>query len=192
MTTGTIELLLHPVRLRIVNAMSGGQALTTSELCAHMPDVSKASVYRHVGLLAEGGILDVADERRVRGAVERRYILRRERTLIDVEASSAMSLDDHRRGFTAAMAALLAEFSAYLDREDANPLADSVSYRQAVIWLSQDELAELVNEVRHAIMSRASNAPVPGRAPHMLSTILFPIAQPAAPPPAIDDPVRDE
>ena len=40
-----------------------------------------------------------------------------------------MSLDDHRRGFAAAMAVLIAEFNAYLAREGANPPADSVSYR---------------------------------------------------------------
>jgi hypothetical protein len=29
----TVELLLHPVRLRIVHAMSGGRVLTTAALC---------------------------------------------------------------------------------------------------------------------------------------------------------------
>ncbi|GLX00011.1 hypothetical protein [Microtetraspora sp. NBRC 16547] len=35
--------------------------------------------------LAAGGILEVADERRVRGAVERRYRLRQDRAVIDAE-----------------------------------------------------------------------------------------------------------
>ena len=52
-----------------------------------------------------------------------------------------MSLDEHRRAFPASMAALLAEFSAYLDRDDADPAADLVGYQQRAIWLSRDELA---------------------------------------------------
>src|SRR5450432_1850225 len=77
----TIDLLLHPVRLRVVHAMSGGRTHTTSDLCARLPDVPKTTLYRHVGLLAEGGVLEVADEQRVHGAVERHYRLRRDRAV---------------------------------------------------------------------------------------------------------------
>nr|BFD80605.1 hypothetical protein StreXyl84_00060 [Streptomyces sp. Xyl84] len=79
----TVELLLHPVRMRIVHAMHDGRTRTTTELCALLPDVSKATVYRHVGLLADGGLLAVEGEQRVRGSVERRYQLHRDRAVID-------------------------------------------------------------------------------------------------------------
>jgi hypothetical protein len=46
---------------------------------------------------------------------------------------------DHRQAFTAAMAALLADFNAYLDRDDARPFRDEVSYRQFVVWLAPAE-----------------------------------------------------
>ncbi|NUP32350.1 MAG: helix-turn-helix domain-containing protein, partial [Streptomycetaceae bacterium] len=42
------DLLLHPVRLRIVHAVSGGRELTTTQLCERLPDVSKVTVYRQV------------------------------------------------------------------------------------------------------------------------------------------------
>ncbi|MDQ2876869.1 MAG: helix-turn-helix domain-containing protein, partial [Actinomycetota bacterium] len=141
----TLDLLLHPVRLRIVHAMSGERILTTTDLCARLADVPKTTVYRHVGLLAEAGLLEVEGEQRVHGAVERRYRLRRDRAVIDPEAAAAMTLDEHRSGFAAAMAALLAEFGAYLDREHADPTADSVAYRQVPLWLSPDELAGLIS-----------------------------------------------
>ncbi|WP_405884625.1 helix-turn-helix domain-containing protein [Streptomyces sp. NBC_01136] len=170
----TAELLLHPVRLRVVHALSGGRELTTSELSVRLPDVPKVSVYRHVALLAEAGFLEVAQERRVRNVVERRYRLRRERPSIDGEAAATMSLDDHRRGFAAAMAVLIAEFNAYLDREGANPTADLVSYRQGTLWLSPDELTELLGELVAVLQPRLGNQPSPGRVPHLLSPVLFP------------------
>ncbi|MGI8688380.1 MAG: helix-turn-helix domain-containing protein [Thermomicrobiales bacterium] len=173
----TLDLLLHPVRLRIVHAMSGGQTRTTSDLCARLPDVSKATVYRHVSLLVEAGLLEVVGEQRVHGAVERCYRLHRTRPVIDAEAAAAMSLEEHRHGFTAAMGALLAEFNAYLDREHANPTADLVSYRQFPLWLNQDELAALISEIRSVIVSRMDNKPTPDRSAHLLSTILFPIEE---------------
>ena len=94
--------------------------------------------------------------------------------MIDRDAAAAMLREDHRNGFAAAMGALLAEFNAYLDREHADPTADSVSYRQFPLWLSQDELNELINEIRSAVVSKLDNEPAPDRSPHLLSTILFP------------------
>jgi DNA-binding transcriptional ArsR family regulator len=174
----TLDLLLHPVRVRIVHAMAGGRIRTTSDLCARLPDVPKTTLYRHVGLLAEAGLLEVAGEQRVHGAVERRYRLRRELAVIGRDAAASMSLEEHRHGFAAAMAALLAEFNAYLDRPGADPTADSVGYRQIPLWLSQDELAELISEIRGAIVSRMNNEPAPDRSAYLLSPILFPTEEP--------------
>jgi DNA-binding transcriptional ArsR family regulator len=173
-----LELLAHPVRLRIVHVMRGGRLLTTTQLGARLPDVSKATVYRHVELLAAGGILEVAEERRVRGAVERHYRLRQDRVVVDADAVRSLSLDDHRRAFAVAVAAMVAEFDAYLDREHADPAADLVGYRQHAVWLSPTELVELIEELRRAIQPRLAHHPAPDRARYLLSPILFPIEDP--------------
>jgi DNA-binding transcriptional ArsR family regulator len=168
------ELLLHPVRLRIVQAAWDGLPFTTSRLCERLPDVSKATVYRQVALLAEGGLVEVEREERVRGAVERTYRLHSARTAMDLDTMAAMSIDDHHRGFAAAIAALLAEFNVYLGREGADPLADSVSYRQFPLWLSDAEKTEFLEELVAAIRARIDHGPSPERRRHLLSTILFP------------------
>jgi DNA-binding transcriptional ArsR family regulator len=169
-----VELILHPVRIRIVQAAMDGAAIRTSELCARMPDVSKATMYRHVALLVEGGLLKVVGEERVRGAVERSYRLEPTRAALNDDDVSAMSADDHRRGFAAAVTSLLAEFEIYLDQDGADPLADGVSYRQFILWLSQAEKARFIEEVFAAIRARSGQGPEPGRERHLLSTILFP------------------
>ncbi|MFD0515886.1 helix-turn-helix domain-containing protein [Streptomyces aureus] len=128
--------------------MCGGRELTTAELCDRIRDVSKATVYRHVDLLAAGGVLEVALERRVRGAVERRYRLRRDRAGINTDTVNSLSLDDHRSAFAAALAVLAAEFTAYLDRDTADPVADLVGYRQHAVWLSPGELRGMINGMR--------------------------------------------
>lgn len=177
----TADLLLHPVRLRIVHALSGGRELTTTELGERLPEASKVTVYRQIALLVEGGFLEVAGEQRVRGAVERRYRLRQDRPVIDADAAATMTLEDHRRGFAAAMAVLIAEFNAYLDREGADPTADGVSYRQGTLWLSPEELAEMTRTMLEVLRNSAANTPAPGRAPYLLSPILFPTEQPLQP-----------
>ena len=177
-----LELLGHPVRLRIVHAMRGNRELTTGELCARLPDVSKAMVYRHVDLLATEGILEVAGEHRVRGAVERVFRLRQDRASIDAVAFESMSPDDQRRGFSVALAALLAEFSAYLDSDGSDPVTDLVGYRQHAIWLSRDEVTRLISGLRAAIVPVLANTQHGDRKRYLLSPILFPMAEPFADP----------
>lgn len=174
MSMDTVDLLLHPVRMRLVHAMHDGRTRTTTELCALLPDVSKATVYRHVGLLADGGLLAVEGEQRVRGSVERRYRLHRDRAVIDPATAAALSPEDYRRAFAVAMATLLAEFNAYLDRDGAAPVSDAVGFRQHALWLSPDELQELIGELRAAIAPRLAHTPSPERTRHLLSPILFP------------------
>jgi DNA-binding transcriptional ArsR family regulator len=178
-----LELLAHPVRLRIVHALRGDRTLTTAELSALLPDVSKAMVYRHVDLLASAGILEVAQERRVRGAVERLYRLRPDRATMTSESGAVPSPDDYWRVFGTALAVLTAEFRAYLDREDADPAADLVGFRQHAIWLSREELEQLIAELRAVIVPRLANQPTPDRGRYLLSPILFPVEDPPATPP---------
>ena len=151
--------------------------LTTAELGARIPDASKAMLYRHVDLLAGAGILEVAGERRVRGAVERRYRLRRDRVTVDADAAASLALDDHRRVFATSMAVLVAEFNAYLDRENSNPADDLVGYRQHAVWLNRAELEELIVALRRVLVPRLANEPAPERAQYLVSPILFPLEE---------------
>ncbi|WP_421106944.1 helix-turn-helix domain-containing protein [Streptomyces sp. NEAU-S77] len=178
----SLDLLAHPIRLRIVHAMGGGRLLTTAQLCARIPEASKATVYRHIDLLVGGGVLEVAEERRVRGAVERHYRLRQDRAVIGSQVVRTLSAEDHRQAFATAMTALLAEFTAYLDRDKADPVADQVGYRQHALWLSPAELEELIGELRAAIAPKLANQPSPERAQYLLSPIHFPLEAPQAEP----------
>ena len=172
----SVELLIHPARLRLVYALSGGRALTSAELQARLPSVPKATLYRHIALLTDHGVLEVVGERRVRGAVERTYRLREERTRVSQDEAAKMSIDDHRRGFGASMAAILAEFSAYLDTPGASPVRDAVGYRHFTLWLSDEEKRAAIEAMQALLVERAKNPPAPGRRPHLLSTIFFPLA----------------
>jgi DNA-binding transcriptional ArsR family regulator len=173
MPTARLELLLHPVRMRLVNAMHAAGMLTTSELCARLPDLPKATIYRHVERLVRGGVFEIESARQVRGAVERRYRLAAGGAVVAAEDARSMTPEDHRRGFTAAMAALIADFNVYLDRRGADPMTDEVSYRQFTVWLRPAERSRLVRDFGRTLRG-LNNKPGPGRDPYMLSTVFFP------------------
>ena len=174
MPTTRLELLLHPVRMRLVNAMHAAGMLTTSGLCARLPDLPKATVYRQVERLVRGGVFEVESARQARGAVERRYRLAAGGAVVHANDARAMTLEDHRRGFTAAMASLIAGFNAYLDGGDADPMTHEVSYRQFTLWLHPKERSQLILDFQRMLRARTNNKPGAGRDPYMLSTVFFP------------------
>lgn len=168
------DLLLHPVRLRIVQAFLGDRALTTTDLRQELPDVPPASLYRHVARLVDAGVLSVVSERRVRGALERTYVLRTAAASINIDEIESMSREDHRHAFMAFVAGLLSDVDRYLEREDFDPVRDGAGYRLAGLWLDEAEFTEFVRDLARAIQPRLANPPRPGRRRRILGTILLP------------------
>jgi hypothetical protein len=168
------DLLLHPARLRIVQAFLGDRALTTSQLREELPDMPAGSLYRHVARLVNGGVLAVVSERRVRGALERTYVLRTSAARLDVDAVATMSRDEHRQAFLAFVAGLIGDFDRYLARDEIDPLRDGASYNLAAMWLDDAELAELARELYIVLQPRLANVPKAGRKRRILATVLLP------------------
>ena len=168
------ELLLHPVRLRIVQAFLGDRALTTAQLRAELSDVPAASVYRQVARLVNAGVLSVVAERRVRGAVERTYVMRAAAARISADEVAKMSPDEHRQAFLAFVAGLIGDAERYLARPDVDPLRDGASYNMAALWLTDHELLEFARELYTVVQPRAANGPKPGRNRLLFATVLLP------------------
>jgi Helix-turn-helix domain len=173
-TVTSADLLLHPIRLRILQAFLGDRALTTSALRAELPDVPAASLYRHVARLVDGGVLAVVAERRVRGALERTYVLRAAAGSVSLDDLARMSPDEHRQMFLAFVAGLIGDFDRYLARGDIDLLRDGVSYRMVGMWLDDAELGELARALVTVLQPRLANAPKPGRKRRIFAAVVLP------------------
>lgn len=167
----TPQILLHPVRLRVVQALLGDRELTTADLAAELPDVPKPTLYRHLAALLAGDVLQVVAERQVRGGVERTYRLDSSRTSSDSAAAATMTADERRSAFAVFLASLAAAYEASVARDDDAPFG----YRTAAIHVPADDLAEFVGRVREAVEPWL--APAEGADRYLFSTVLVPAEQ---------------
>jgi Helix-turn-helix domain len=172
--TSSADLLLHPVRLRIVQAFLGDRALTTSQLSAELSDIPPASLYRHVARLVAAGVLQVVAERRIRGAIERTYVLRLAAARVNLDEVAAMSSDDHRQMFRAFVASLLADFDRYLAKGSADLVRDGVSFGVEGLWLDDAEFRDLAVDLYRVLQPRRVNGPGKGRRRRLLASVLMP------------------
>ncbi len=144
-----IELVLHPVRMRVVLAV-GSRTLTTQQLADMLPDVSQTTLYRHINLLLDGGILKVVRESKVRGTIERELALVKGAGRIDFETSAALSPEQHEQIFTTFIATLLADFRrAQAQPQEGVPPA---IYTQQRLYLTMGELQQL-NQQMDALLA---------------------------------------
>lgn len=178
-TSTKADLLLHPVRLRIVLTLANAGQLTPLELCTRLPDVPQATLYRHLRQLAEGGIVQVVDERPVRGVVERRYALTGGAAVLGPAELAAASPDEHFRYFARFTASLLAQYARYLEG-DTSGLSREVGYRQVPLYLDEAEFAAFWDELRTVLQRAVEKRPGPGRRRRLFTTIVMPDATPRA------------
>ena len=180
------ELVLHPVRMRIVQATAGRQ-VTAQALGALLPDVPPATLYRQLGALLRGGVLRVIEERRVRGAVERVYTLAEDGARPALAELAAAQPETHRRYFSVFVASLLDDFAQYLQGAEIDVIRDGVGYRKAVLYLSDEEYARFAGEFEALLASAQAIQPAPGRRRRFFTRIVMPADAPPPPSPAEGD-----
>ena len=66
------ELVIHPVRMRILSVLAS-RPMTTKQLAAALPDVPPATLYRQVKRLLDGTAIEVVERRTINGIVESTY-----------------------------------------------------------------------------------------------------------------------
>lgn len=175
-TQQLLDDMLHPVRMRIIVALSGSQGLTPLQLAERLSDVPQATLYRQIGRLAKSGILAVIEEHPVRGTVEKVYALNQATPAhIDPQGFAELKKEDHLRYFSAFTAALIEQFSAYLNHSpQIDPVADGMGYTQVVLAMNDEELAAFALAVNQAIAPYFNREDAPGRKKRIFSTIMFP------------------
>jgi DNA-binding transcriptional ArsR family regulator len=131
--------VMHPVRLRVVQQL-GGRELTTAQLREAMPDVAQATLYRHVDALIEAGVLAVVNERRVRGTVERTYALGERMAHVDHAELQTMSDAALRSAFLIFVGHVVENFDRFLAAEEP-AMRDYLGFGQMQLYVTTDDLA---------------------------------------------------
>jgi DNA-binding transcriptional ArsR family regulator len=175
MTDSKADLLLHPVRLRLLTALAGRQ-LTAAELAAALPDVPQATLYRHLRRLTDGGLLVVVAENPVRGLVQKVYALAAPDAaeLGDADAPS-LDRDSQRALFMAFITTLIASFEQYLASTDASDMvASSVGFHLYPLYLSDAESDLLRQQLQQSIRPLVALPPGPERRRRLLGLSFMP------------------
>lgn len=166
------DLIIHPIRLRIIEAASN-RALTTRNLAALLPDVPQATLYRQIHRLVEGGLLRVVEERVVNGIIEKTYIVPAGAAHIDREEFSQITAEEHARYFPIFMGTMANSMTRYIEQETFDAVREGMTYFQASLYLTDEEARQLRVDLLEFV-NRNAGAPGPGRRLRSLNVAFIP------------------
>lgn len=167
------DLLLHPIRLRIVLA-AAGREVTALELAKELPDVPQATLYRNLNTLASAGILTVVRERRVHNAIEKTYALPSQDLLLSVEDLQDARPEDYIRLFTQYLGLQLGYFVRYVQQGDVDLARDHVVFHMFPVYLNEEETLRMGEAVNEALLPFAKYEPSPDRRRSILGLLSLP------------------
>jgi DNA-binding transcriptional ArsR family regulator len=178
--TARIDLLLHPVRLRVVAEFGGGRR-TVRELAAALPDVAQSTLYRQVGILVDAGVLELVDQRATTGPDERVYRVAPGGDRVPAEEVDRLPPAEHLRYFSRYVAALVDTLSRYLHGDGARPSVDGLAYQRTVVHLSDAERAAFAARLAQLVGEMRALPPDPTRRRFHLASVVVP--EPSTEPP---------
>jgi DNA-binding transcriptional ArsR family regulator len=171
-----VDLIFHPIRLDIISALSVHR-MTAGELAQSIPAVPLTTLYRHINLLVEGGLLEIVEEHPIRGTVERVYALAGPPSL-RAEDLVGMTKKDYEQAFAIYLSSLLSDARNYLatkpDDQEIDLFADGVEVTKLQLLLSDAEFRTLNGQLLGLIMAAAKNKPAPDRRRRVLSLTIIP------------------
>lgn len=132
------EIVMNPVRQRIFQYLLIHETGTVKEIRKALPDVPSASLYRHMKILTESGILMVVGENRIRGTVESIYQLNKRALEIDDADGVAVQT---------ALLGIATAFAKYFSSGHADPKKDLLLMTTCTLTLSDEEFMNFLSEI---------------------------------------------
>ncbi len=169
-----IKAMLHPIRMRIIQALLDGREMTASQMAEKLQDIPQASLYRHINALLKEEVITVVKENRVRGTLEKVFALSSTLESATTKEVEEASREDHFNYFFSFVMGLLGEYEAYLQEENINLREDGVSFRQASVYLSDEEFMALMTDIGEKLMAAMKNEPGENRRLRTIANIVIP------------------
>src|SRR5699024_3078604 len=136
-----VEILMHPVRMKICVALMGHneEGLTPLEMVKLIKDVSQATLYRHIQMMADDNIIHVIREKKVKSVTEKYYALNEAEAMIDENEWSKISKQEKLDYVSYYQLLFLSKYQSYLEKLEQRDKGEDASTFSLVDLKLDDE-----------------------------------------------------
>lgn len=148
------DVIINPIRLRIIQYAAHNTPVTVAQIAEAMPDISKATLYRHVRVLVENEILIIVGQEKIRGTFEQSYSL----NLQKINSNGRESMPELQALVYSMLGKLMEDFRQYFNTNTADPVADRLFVGANTLYLDNGSFDDFVQDI-YAIVEKYSQAP---------------------------------
>lgn len=160
------KLILNPARFRILQYIRFHGNARALELIENLKDIPRATIYHHLKILEEHKVIQVVEENRIRGTVEKTYSVREDFNAADGEGITALSTAFHLES--------MQEMNAYFENQNNDYRKDNVFFSSVMLNVTEQEYAELLQAIADLVNPYVDQEPMEGRELRKLSMISAP------------------
>ncbi len=135
------EMMLNPVRMRIIQTLAAKQTMTATEICEKISDVPRTTLYRHIKMLLDNEILLVVSEQKIRGSLERTLAINRG------EIIKHNTLDNAAQNAFTFLMNKYVLFQDYFTGENPNPAKDKLFFNNTILMTTDEEFDQFLAEL---------------------------------------------
>ncbi len=148
------DVIINPIRLRIIQYAAHNMPVTVAQIAGAMPDISKATLYRHVRVLVDNEILTVVGQEKIRGTFEQSYSL----NLQKINSAGQESTAEMQALVYSMLGKLMEDFRQYFSTDTPNPVEDRLFVGANTLYLNNDSYDDFVQDI-YAIVEKYSQSP---------------------------------
>lgn len=164
----------NPARTKIFLEIHSGQPLTAKKLLEKLPDISQPTLYRHIKAMLDDGIIQVAEEKRVRGVVEKSYSAKFDWTADIERIVTENDGPGYMKLFLQYITGIVGEFSAYCQSGNVDIVNDGVGFTVAPICATDEEFQEAMVKIGEILGPMVTAEPSQGRKLRSLCMVTLP------------------
>lgn len=135
------EIMLNPIRMRIIQELTSVESITAAELCEKISDVPRTTMYRHISMLIDHDILAVVSERRIRGSLERTIALN------VPEITKHNTIENATQNAYGFLMCNYAKFHKYFSSENPDSGKDKLFLNNTILMTTDDEFDQFLLEL---------------------------------------------
>lgn len=162
-----IDACLNPVRQRILQVLIEKKEASAAQILEVLTDIPRASLYRHIKILADAGVIEAVREVPKRGSVEKFYAHA-------APPADAKTNEGMNQMIQAALIALANDFSRYFSEGGNDPQKDMLTLGQATLMLSDEEFTAFLAEYSQMLAKFLRNKPSAERKTRKITFISSP------------------
>ena len=162
-----MEACMNATRQRIIQVIMIKKEATSAEIGEELPDIPRASLYRHIKVLLDAEIITVVKEEFKRGSVEKTYAIAPQMPYGDTN-------EEYNSLIQSALMGLQGEFYRYFNGENPDPQRDLLTLGSSSLMMSDEEMIEFIKAYGDLIQRYMPNKPVEGRKVRKVTLVISP------------------